>query len=356
MKKDTLIVFCSPDIHRLVARRSLGSIKSTNLQRAELHIFDNRFDEDFRHPIVMERTLRMAQRCGMNILFLDDDVEIYRYDWIDRLYEVSKDLDADIVSCIQSGDHGRINSAGEFLYSNGTTAAIYDFCHDKESVINKAVYAPVLCSAIMLIKNPHLYYMDSEFKKYKQDLDICMQAWDQGRKVGLALDMDLIHNRGFTGDQNPSYQSIFATDAAYFAHKWKDKLERIRNLPELVQYTDQIRKSWTQIYNYATNNLLINPEESKAIYQDVIERCYIPRWVAGAHYHLYRITGDILHLRECNRVNPCHGAARKKLSDLGEKPRNGCSFANDCRTCNMKRFGYVVNDIKDILDVAFRSV
>lgn len=355
MKKDTLIVFCSADLNRLVTRRSLGSIKATDLERAELHIFDNNFDRGFSHPIIMEKMLRMAEKRRMNVVYLDDDVEIHRFDWLERLYEVGEDMDADIVSCVQSFDNGRINSIGELVDEKCITHALTDFRHDKKSVKNRAVYVPTLCSAIMLVKNPHFYHMDGNFRKYKQDLDICMQAWDTGRQVAVALDMDLIHNRGLTGEQNPSFLATLQVDVGYFANKWKHRYQAIRKLPQLAQYA-KARKSWTDFYNDATNNIGANRARAIKAFREVVENCYIPRWVAGAHFHLFKLTCEVENLKACNRINPCHAAARDKLAELGQTPTRSCELTNDCRTCNMRRFGYVMNDVKDLLEGALRGV
>ena len=356
MRKDTLILLCTPDINRIAIRRCLGSLKGTNLERAELHIFDNNFNSSFSHPKTMESALRKAERQNMSLLFLDDDVEIYRYDWIDRLHQVAKDLDADITSCIQTDDSGRINSLAECLNEDGTTSPMTEFRHSKKSVKNNAAYAPALCSAIMLITDPKLYHIDLTFRKYKQDIDICMQAWDIGRRVGVALDMHLIHNRGFTGELNPAFKEILQRDTLRFAKKWNDKLDGIRNLPELLQYTKKDRKSWTDLYNYAVARMSINLDESIDLFKDIIGRCYIPRWVASSHYYLFKLTGNIESLIACNKINPCHIAARESLKAVGKKPGRSCEVINDCRYCELQRFGYVYNDMNKLLKRTFASI
>ena len=335
MRKDTLILLCTPDINRLVARRCLGSLKATNLERAELHILVNNFDPDFSHPKTMERMLREAERRNISILFVDDDVEIFRYDWLDRLHQVADDLDADITSCIQTFDSGRINSLAERINEDGTTAPITAFRHENGSLINNAAYVPTVCSAIMLITDPKPYHMDSTYAKYKQDIDICMQAWDMGRRVGVALDMQLIHNRGYTGEQNPVFKEVLLRDTIYFKRKWSSKIDRIRNLPELTQYTEKGRKSWTDLYNYAAANISFNRDESIEIFRDIVGRCYITRWVSGAHYYLYQLLGNMDDLIACNTINPCHVAARALLTAAGKTPKRSCDVTNDCRFCEL---------------------
>lgn len=356
MTKDTLIFLCSPDINRLVARRCLGSIKATDLSRAELHIFDNNYDHSFSHPILMERMLRMAEKRGMNLLFLDDDVEISRFNWIDRLYEVSEDMGADIISCVHTNDSGDINHVGEFIRPNGTSLSIFDMRHEPDSIVNGAVYAPVLCSALMLVKNPGRYYMDLGYKKYKQDLDICMQAWDIGERVALALDMQVIHNRGFTGDQDKAYGQVFTNDASYFAKRWRDKLDLILRKPELIQYKGiESIQGWGHWYANATDNIGVDKEESIRIFREIAEACYIPRLVAGAYYYIYKLTGNADAIRECNRINPCHMAAQKLLMEEGGVLTRCCEYTYDCRSCALRANSHVTNQIRDILYTAFRG-
>ena len=81
--KDTLIVLCTPDMNRPVARNCIEHIKSTNLSDAELLVVDNAYDKNFSHPVTMERFLRCAG--AQSIIFLDDDVFIKDKNWIKKL-------------------------------------------------------------------------------------------------------------------------------------------------------------------------------------------------------------------------------------------------------------------------------
>jgi glycosyltransferase involved in cell wall biosynthesis len=112
MTKDTILFMCSPDIRRLNARRAIASVKATDLSRAELYVIDNGFDPRFNHSVVMNDMLRHAERTGRNVVILDDDVEIHRYDWLDRLYSAADDLGADIVGCVHTDARGTVNHMG----------------------------------------------------------------------------------------------------------------------------------------------------------------------------------------------------------------------------------------------------
>jgi hypothetical protein len=334
MTKDTILFMCSPDIHRLNARRAISSVKATDLKRAELYVIDNAFDAGFNHSVVMNDMLRHAVRTKRNVVILDDDVEIYAYDWLDRLYRASDDLAADIVGCVHQNDHGHINHMGEVVYQDGLTESIFDFTHDAQYVKNNATYVPTLCSAILLIRNCHRYTIDVSYKKYKQDLDVCMQAWAQGQKVGIVLDLRLIHNRGFTGDRNPNYARILSEDSATFAKRWVPFLDRLYAIPELQQYrTPGPVTNWHHLFWRASRYRYIDPEMAKAVYQRIVSECFEPVVLAGAHYHLYSLTGDLQHLIRCNQINPCHKMARQQIEAAGAQASRRCDHTLDCRDC-----------------------
>lgn len=245
MAKDTLLVMCSPDINRLNARRAINSVKTTDLSRAELCVIDNAFDNTFNHSVVMNDMLRHAARSGRNLVILDDDVEIHRRDWLDRLYEAGDTMGADVVGCTHTDDAGRVNHTGELINDDGLSEPIIDFMFDPRYVKDGATCVPTLCSAILLVRHCERYSVDVQFKKYKQDLDLCMQAWAQGGRAAIALDLRLIHNRGVTGERNPNFARLLSEDSALFAKKWLPFIDTLYSHPELQQFRNRsIENNW----------------------------------------------------------------------------------------------------------------
>lgn len=334
--KDTILCLCSPDIDRLNARRAIASVKSTDLSRAELYVLDNAFDPSFNHSMVMNDILAHGARTGRSVVILDDDVEIYRHDWLDRLHEAGADLDADIVGCVHTDDHGEINHMGEVVCADGFTESISDFTYDPAYVTNRATCVPTLCSAIVLVRHCDRYRTDVGFHKYKQDLDLCMQAWMQGRRVGLALDLRLTHNRGFTGERSPRFAQLLAEDSVRFARKWVPSLDRLYDIPELRQYRRLgAETSWRRVFMKAARYREVDAAEAIALYRQIVTDCFDPELVVAAHFHLYSLTGDVQHLVACNSINPCHVAARQRLEAAGLEAAHRCEHALDCRGCRL---------------------
>jgi hypothetical protein len=334
MTKDTILFMCSPDIHRLNSRRAINSVKTTDLSRAEFYVIDNAFDANFSHSKVMNDMLQHAAKAQRNAVILDDDIEICSYNWLDRLYQASDDLEADIVGCVHKQDNGKINHMGEYVCPDGLTMPITDFVHDPQFVKNSATYVPTLCSAILLIRNCHRYRIDLEFKKYKQDLDLCMQAWANHRKVGIALDLHLMHNRGVTGERNPNFARILSEDSAVFVRKWMPFLEHFYAIPELQHYKSIAEMNgWSRLLVRAARYRYLNTDTAQNIYQRIINECFEPEVLAGAYYHMYSLTGDIEYLVQCNRINPCHQMASLKLEEAGLNASKKCFHSQDCRRC-----------------------
>jgi len=346
MIKDTLIFMCTPDMHRLTARRAVNSVKSTDLRRAEFILLDNRFDPGFSHPVLMQDMLGFASRAGKNVVFLDDDVEIYDYDWLARLYAASTALGADIVGCTHTFEDGGVNHEGYFINPLGVSEPITDFAYAHENIRDGAVYVPTLCSAVMLVVNPDRYYFDTGFKKYQHDLDICMQAWQNGYKTACVLTLRVMHNLGYTAAANPNFSGIYYGDAAYLAKKWAAFIPGMSDIPELSQYRGFGQNStWDKFYNNATRVRHIDKDKAREMFRRVAEDCYNEKYRAGAFYHLYQLEGGASHLEACLRANPCHNAAREALmqsSKSPESPISGgvpdpalkhCALNRDCRTC-----------------------
>ena len=334
MRKDTIVFMCSPDVRRMNARRAIGSVKATDLSRAAFYVIDNANDVQFNHSIVMNNMLRHAERTSRNLVVLDDDVEIHEYDWLDRLYAAADDLEADIVGCVHTDDGGEVNHMGIVVGRDGLTESLYDFRHDPQWVRSQATYVPTLCSAIMLIREPRRYAIDSAYQKYFQDLDVCMQAWAQDRRVGIALDLRVIHIGGATGNRNPQASRFLGEDLHRFNTRWQPYLDHLYARPELRQY-ERIGRSagWMHEYMRASRLRFVDPAAARAIYERIVSESYAPEYVAGAHFHLHGLTGDSSHLVRCNEVNPCHQAARTQLETAGVPVSRRCMNGIDCRSC-----------------------
>ncbi|MBF0566004.1 MAG: hypothetical protein HQK89_12250 [Nitrospirae bacterium] len=338
---DTIIVMCSPNVNLLTARRAVNSIKSTDLSRAELYVIDNNYDDSFSHPVVMNDCLRLAASLGKNAIFLDDDVEIYDYGWIARLYEASDKLGADIVGCTHVFEDGEINHQGYCVDEWGVSEPITDFMHKPETIAGGAVYVPTLCSAVMLVKNCGDYVFDTSFRKYQQDLDICIQAWSRGKKVACVLSLEAIHHQGYTAASNPGFSSIYYEDCARLAVKWGDYLKEFQRIADLEQYASfNSKMGWSQFYNKATRMKYIDQNRALPMFRQIAAHCFNRRLRAGSYFHLYQIEKERSHLENCLRANPCHKMAAEYLKELSPHDAaflSNCGLSYNCRKCVLKK-------------------
>ncbi len=336
MKKDVIILLCSPNINHLNAKRAISSVKSTDLTRAELVIIDNNYDDTFSHPVIMNDMLTYAAKIGKDIIYIDDDVEIHDYDWIDKLYRASTALDADITGCVHTFDDGGTNHEGYYIGVDGMLEPIVGFMHDSEGMKEDAVYVPSLCSAVMLVRNCGNYYIDTKFRKYQHDLDICLQAWQSGRRTACSLGLKIIHHRGYTGEDNPDFQNILTEDTVLFSKKWGAFIPEMTEIPELSRYKSfQYDNTWIRYYNRASQLRHIDTEKATKMFRHIAGHCYDNRRKSGAYYYLYSIEGDTKLLEKCLKFNPCHQGAKKILQET-QKVYSPCNQMIDCRMCHLK--------------------
>ncbi len=338
MPKPYLIVMCSPDRDRFSTRRALGSIKATDLSRAEFWLVDNNYDAAFRHPDVMNRALQVAAGRGQSVIFLDDDIEVATYDWIERLEQATKRSGADIIGCRHVWADGNTNHEGYWIDETGIVAPIigaeHRFCEGAPGI----AYVPSLCSALMLVHNPGDYSFDAGFAKYQQDLDICLQSWAADKPVVCILDLKIMHHAGSTGELHDNFAQRLQADSVYFSNKWRDFLTTLYNRNELEHLHDYMpgHNFWRTEYHKASLMKKTDSLEAESLFRRIANDCYDEKMRSGANYHLYRLTGELAPLRRCMSLNPCHRAARERLaseSDQDIAHYKSCTHGHDCSRC-----------------------
>jgi len=274
----------------------------------------------------------------MNVVFLDDDVEIYETKWLERLYEVSDALSADIVGCRHVFESGEPNHDGIWIDVDGLSWLFTDQMLDPQEIKNGAAYMPTLCSALLFVRDCKNFYFDVKFNKYQHDLDICMQAWQMGKKVACVLDLEIIHNYQYYRRKNPSYWNTFVGDSTYFANKWADYIPMFLEIDELKQFkTIRSTRGWTDYYNSIPRVRSINEQKAAEMFERVTAECFNKKLASGAHFHLYTLTKQRQHLVECLRLNPCHRAAKAYLTEIdGAEPKDAgnCTHGINCKYCH----------------------
>ncbi|MBF0593286.1 MAG: hypothetical protein HQL02_14490 [Nitrospirae bacterium] len=340
-RKDTLIVMCSPNLRLMSAKRAIGSLKATDMSRAELILIDNCYDKGFSHPVVLNKMLKIAARRNKNMILLDDDIEVYDYHWIQRMYDVSERLNAAVVGCVNIFEDGTINNAGHFVDSDGFYESMSDFMHDSNEIIDNAAYVPTVCSATMLIRDCESFYFDTKYIKETHDLDLCIQAWYTGKRVACALDLKVIHHHGYIARNNPDYNTVYYHDCAHFSRKWSDFMPYLTDVPQLRQYKKHGEKNtWTDYYFRATRMKLIDKQRAIEMFKRIATDCYNERTRANACFHLYQIEEDQSLLQQCLQANPCHRSAAQqwsRLTGVDYRPLSSCRYnVFNCKRCYLR--------------------
>ncbi|KJU84240.1 glycosyl transferase, group 2 family protein [Candidatus Magnetobacterium bavaricum] len=339
--KDTLVVMCCPSVDRLLTRRAIGSVKESDLRRADFIVMDNHYDACFHYPGVVGKILRFAAQTGKNLILIEDDTEINDYQWIDRLYEASDNLGADIVGCVHTYENGLPNHEGIYIDDDLSMWLHTDMMTDPADVTGKAIYVPALCGAVMLIKNCASYHVDTAYKKYHHDADICLKAWHSGSSVGCALDLKVIHHLRNYEHRDPSCTDTYNEDSAYFTDKWASYIPKLTDIPQLRRYKKGLCKDamWDHFFQRATRLKTSNKGLALSMFKRVVAECINERYIAEAYFQLFMLEGGRQHLEDCLTFNPCHSPARQSLQQVYVKPSssfvNKCDHPIICRRCHL---------------------
>ncbi|MEO5357200.1 MAG: hypothetical protein H7844_07875 [Nitrospirae bacterium YQR-1] len=342
--KDTIVVMCAPTVNRMISMRAVGSVKETDLQRAEFIVLDNNYDRKFHHPTIMNRMLRYGAEAGKTVIFLDDDIEVYDYNWIERLHEVSERMNADIVSSVHTYENGEPNHEGIFVCKQTGTWMYYNLVMEPQYVIDGAVYVPGLCSAVLLVKNPGKYYFDVNYRKYHHDLDICLQAWRQGSKAACAIDLKIIHNLKYYELKVPTFWDTFHNDSGYFSKKWASYIPALIEVPELLRFKEFAETvtwkhlTWEHYFIRADRLKTVDKELSVEMFTKIATESINEKYKSDSYFQLFLLEDRVSHLQNCLKYNPCHQKAKGLLRErLGDEKLSefNCNMYVDCRKCHL---------------------
>jgi hypothetical protein len=309
----TFLFFCTPDLYRPTAKRSLEKLKNTRLDGIELVILDNNYDPSFRHPVVMQQSLDFAG--GAPAVFMDDDVYISDPDWFCKLTDTAKKTGAGVVGCHHTYSSGETNHLGAIVYADGTTELIREKRSETKGGLG---FVPAVSSALVYLPDSKALSFDTGFEKYQHDLDICLSAWQQGSKVSLSYDLTVVHELGDYMSKRPGFRDCYERDTLRFETKWasfaSETLYKIEELKPFAGLSGQ--KNWERAYNNASRLSEGNPEQAAALFRTLVKECPFQWRRAGALYHLYLLEGSVNDLKECHRLNPLHGKAREEINRI----------------------------------------
>ncbi len=305
-----LVALCTPDAFRPSAKAAIAALKKTNLSSTDLIVLDNGYEQGFRHAEAMNAVLDYAR--DQWVFFLDDDVLIAQRDWLQQLVSDAETADATLIGCIHTFASGEVNHSGAIAHDDGSTEL-------RRSPLEALTYMPALSSAALGITPGNDLRFDTCFEKYQHDLDLCLETWRRGYKVAISPRVTVVHTMAdyFSTLSPPAV--AYQHDAALFREKWQaycaDGLYRIPQLKKFA--TVAAEPNWESRYNQASALRSTDPASASNKFRVFIDHCPHAHLLAGAHFHLFGLHGQVEHLHECLALNPLHQKARQLLDEVG---------------------------------------
>ncbi|MCP5046504.1 MAG: glycosyltransferase [bacterium] len=213
------ILICTPDINSELTVKCIESVKqhTSDTLNYELLIFENGKFGSFQHPMEINRALEIAR--GDVLVTLDDDVEVTR-GWLKSMIKLAKP-DVGVVGCYQLNSQEQkkdtLRHVGGWVDGNGNV-----FHHTKK--IKAPINVPFVGSACFLINDKNLRF-SLNYKKYYQEVDLCLRSWEKGKKVVVAPHP--IYHYGWGQMINLGYTredvlDISESDKIIFKKEWID--------------------------------------------------------------------------------------------------------------------------------------
>ncbi|MCP5054551.1 MAG: glycosyltransferase, partial [bacterium] len=174
------ILVCTPDLNSELTVKCIESVKkyTPDTINYELLIFDNGKFGSFQHPLEINRAMDIAR--GDVLVTLDDDVEVTE-GWLESMLKLARP-DVGVVGCYQlnSQEHAKdtVRHVGGWVDGKGKV-----FHHTKK--IKAPINVPFVGSACFLINDESLRF-SLDYKKYYQEVDLCLRSWEKGKKVVVA--------------------------------------------------------------------------------------------------------------------------------------------------------------------------
>lgn len=218
MNKKATILVVSGNLASKNARDCLKSLKMNTPPELvrEIIIIEAGIRPDFNHAEEINRVMQIFK--GEYLVLLDDDV-ILEADWLNGLIGCAeKYQDAGIIGAILKDRKNRIIHSGGEVTDN-------HFGIELREPIYRPTERKYACSAVMLIKRETIEKIglfDEGYRKYGQETDYCLKAWENGFKVLVSPEVKAIHLVGQTAKLRPDVKALWEKDRIRFYTKWRD--------------------------------------------------------------------------------------------------------------------------------------
>ncbi len=218
MNKEATILVVSGNLASKNAIDCLNSLRKNTPKELvrEIIIIEAGIRPDFNHAEEINRVMQIFK--GEYLVLLDDDV-ILEAGWLNGLIGCAqKYQDAGIIGAILKDRKNRI------IHSGGEVSDDH-FGTELREPIYKPTERKYACSAVMLIKREaveKIGLFDEGYRKYGQETDYCIRAWEKGFRVLVSPEAKAIHLVGQTARLRPDTKELWEKDRIRFYTKWKD--------------------------------------------------------------------------------------------------------------------------------------
>jgi ADP-heptose:LPS heptosyltransferase/GT2 family glycosyltransferase len=185
------------------------------------------------------------QASGEYLLFLNDDVEIEREDWLDALLEHAQRPEVGIVGAQLLYPDRKVQHAGIFLTTLGAGRHSFRFLDaDAPGYFGLALTQRnviAITGACMLMRRDvfvRLGGFDEAHEVVNNDVDCCLRAWQAGLSVVYTPYAQLIHHELAS---RANIKDIF--NAEHFARRWRTRYATGDPFfsPRLTKFADEYR-------------------------------------------------------------------------------------------------------------------
>ena len=191
------------------------------------------WDESFNFSAVNNFAAKYA--TGDVFLFLNNDVEIIRPDWLENLLQHVMRREIGAVGAKLYYPNDRIQHAGIIIGLGGVAGHPHRYCHAESNgymgrllVVQNVAAVTGACLMIRRGVYEEVGGFDENFALSYNDVDLCMRIRENGYLIVITPYAELYHHESATRgyEDMPEKKSRFEREASLFKTKWASALEK----------------------------------------------------------------------------------------------------------------------------------
>lgn len=276
-----------------LTRRCLETLRSTNLDDAEVLVVDNGSTDETPERLAeldWVRTLQLPENLGYvrgnnagieatapdrDVVLLNNDLEFTDAEWLSKLRRAAaSDPQVGVCGCRLVLPDGRLLHAGTYILPDTFWGQQIGSLESDVGQYASLRRVQGIVFAVAYLKREmvdQIGGLSLDYESYFEDTDYCLKAAEHGWATAVAGDVTVVHaEHGSTTGDDSNFRRLFGTSRGVFEKKWKRKLIRHyrRNL------------LWQSIMNFPSGYARSSRDLVKALEQQGV-RC-IYRYVYGA--------------------------------------------------------------------------